>query len=77
MVGFAVVVVVRADGALPILAQGHTAFTSQLGQSFKMSDPLPPHHPRLLCPDENVVALGAAADEVLGGKRSGPRAMVE
>ena len=26
---------------------------------------------------ENVVALGAAADEVLGGKRSGPRAMVE
>lgn len=37
-----------------------------------MSGPLPPHHLRL-----NVLVLGAAVDEVLGEKRTGPRAMVE
>lgn len=59
-------------GALSILAKGHTTFTSQLGWSLKMSGPLPPHHLRL-----NVLVLGAAVDEVLGEKRTGPRAMVE
>lgn len=58
-------------GALSILAKGHT-FTSQLGWRLNMSGPLPPHHLRL-----NVLAIGAAVDEVLGEKGARPRAMVE
>lgn len=46
------------QGALPILAKGHTTPTSQLGQSFKMSDPLPLHHPRLVCPDGECSSAG-------------------
>ena len=82
MLGFAVVVVVVVGGGegrwgITHFGPGSHSIYITIGPVLKCLTLSLPTTRGSCVQTENVVALGAAADEVLGGKRSGPRAMVE